>query len=123
MAGLVPATPIRRAQCQPKRDRRDIRAFTPVIDGLWPGMTQKRLLKIIPPAAPAVLPHLLTDGAGDARLLRRGRDHARLRLPAGDELFAPASGGSRTAGGATQVLAALAPGRPEKLLLGRRYWS
>src|SRR5262249_39215899 len=33
VAGLVPATPTRRAQCLPKRDRRDIRAFTPVLTG------------------------------------------------------------------------------------------
>jgi hypothetical protein len=30
--GLVPAISIRRAQCPPKRDRRDIRVFTPVFE-------------------------------------------------------------------------------------------
>jgi membrane-associated sensor protein len=35
-------------------------------------------------AAPALLPHPLADGAGNARLLRRGRNDTRLRLPAGD---------------------------------------
>jgi hypothetical protein len=33
MAGLVPAIPIRKARCFPDRDRRDIRAFTPVFEG------------------------------------------------------------------------------------------
>jgi hypothetical protein len=37
MAGLDPAIPLRRAQCVPKRDHRDIKAFTPVFDGLKPG--------------------------------------------------------------------------------------
>ena len=39
MAGLVPAIPLRDARCPPKRDHRDIRAFTPVFDGLCPVMT------------------------------------------------------------------------------------
>ena len=39
MAGLVPAIPLRRAQCVPKRGHRDIRAFTPVFDGLSPVTT------------------------------------------------------------------------------------
>jgi penicillin-binding protein 2 len=38
------------------------------------------------------------------------------------ELYAPA-GGTRTADGASPAVAALGPGRPEKLLLGRRYWT
>jgi hypothetical protein len=38
MAGLVPAIPIFGTQCQLDRDHRDIRAFTPVFDGLCPVM-------------------------------------------------------------------------------------
>jgi hypothetical protein len=38
MAGLVPAISFMEAQCVPQRDARDIRAFTPVFDGLCPGM-------------------------------------------------------------------------------------
>jgi penicillin-binding protein 2 len=66
------------------------------------------------PKPVTTLPKISADGVATA---------ASYTLPAGDDLLAPAPGGSRTAGGATQVLAALAPGRPEKLLLGRRYWS
>src|SRR3569623_1243292 len=39
---------------------------------------------IIHAAAPAVLPHLLADGAGDARLPGAGGDDLGLRLAAGD---------------------------------------
>ncbi|CAG7626900.1 penicillin-binding protein 2 [Actinacidiphila bryophytorum] len=70
--------------------------------------------KGIMPKPVTALPKISADGVATA---------ASYTLPAGDDLFAPAPGGSHTAGGATQVLAALAPGRPEKLLLGRRYWS
>jgi hypothetical protein len=38
MAGLVPAISFMEAQCVPQRDARDIRAFTPVFDGLCPGL-------------------------------------------------------------------------------------
>src|SRR6516164_7379217 len=42
MAGLVPAIPLRLARpCLPYRDGRDIRAFTPVFDGLCPAMTTR----------------------------------------------------------------------------------
>ncbi|WP_333769532.1 penicillin-binding protein 2 [Streptomyces sp. IBSBF 2435] len=58
------------------------------------------------------LPKISADGVASA---------ASYTLPSSDELFAPS--GPRTAGGAAPALAALAPGRPEKLLLGRRYWS
>src|SRR4051812_22691895 len=35
-------------------------------------------------AAPALLPHALADGAGNARLARRRRDDTALRLTSGD---------------------------------------
>ncbi|MFI0896861.1 penicillin-binding protein 2 [Streptomyces sp. NPDC020983] len=47
---------------------------------------------------------------------------ASYTVPAADELYVPADGPA-TAGGAAPVVAALGPGRPEKLLLGRRYSS
>jgi hypothetical protein len=37
MAGLVPAISLSQGPCPPNRGRRDIRAFTPVFDGLLPG--------------------------------------------------------------------------------------
>src|SRR5690349_1578099 len=50
---------------------------------LSPGGERESSPKIISPAPP-VLPQLLADGAGDARLVRRRRNDARLGLPAGD---------------------------------------
>ncbi|MFI0939076.1 penicillin-binding protein 2 [Streptomyces sp. NPDC021020] len=46
---------------------------------------------------------------------------ASYTVPATAQLDAP--GGPHTADGADPAVAALGPGRPEKLLLGRRYWS
>src|SRR5450759_3498719 len=48
------------------------------------GREKKESQKNIAAAAPAVLPALLADGAGNTRRLGRGRQHARLRLAAGD---------------------------------------
>src|SRR5690242_6576594 len=45
-------------------------------------LTTRTLSKIHPAAAPAVLPHLLADGAGDARGRCGGRYDAALRLAA-----------------------------------------
>jgi hypothetical protein len=39
ITGLVPVISLRDARCPPKRDGRDIRAITPVFDGLCPAMT------------------------------------------------------------------------------------
>src|SRR5829696_935331 len=44
--------------------------------------TELRVLAVH--AAPALLPHALADGAGDAGSIGAGRDDARLREPAGD---------------------------------------
>jgi hypothetical protein len=42
IAGLVPAISARMVRlCQPKRDGRDIRAFTPVLTGYGPAMTRR----------------------------------------------------------------------------------
>jgi hypothetical protein len=43
VVALVPAISLRDAPCPPKRDRRIIRAFTPVFDGLCPAMTAEGL--------------------------------------------------------------------------------
>jgi len=48
IAGLVPAISIRMAQCLDYRDGRDIRAFTPVFDGLLPGHDQAGLPRVLP---------------------------------------------------------------------------
>ena len=39
MAGLVPAIHVFIFKCKQGTDARHNRAFTPVVDGLWPGMT------------------------------------------------------------------------------------
>src|SRR4051812_41590667 len=44
----------------------------------------RSLIAIEPAAAPALLPHALADGAGDARRVGGGRDDARRRLAPGD---------------------------------------
>nr|WP_073493941.1 penicillin-binding protein 2 [Actinacidiphila paucisporea] len=80
---------------------------------------QKDTAKIDPkkgimPQPVTALPKISADGIATP---------ASYTVPPADDLVAPAPGGPHTAGGAAQVLAALAPGRPEKLLLGRRYWS
>jgi hypothetical protein len=49
IAGLVPAISIRMAQCPIYRDGRDIRAFTPVFDGLLPGHDQAGLPRVSSP--------------------------------------------------------------------------
>jgi hypothetical protein len=41
MAGLVPAIHDFAEKTKEDVDARHIRAFTPVFDGLWPGMTTK----------------------------------------------------------------------------------
>ncbi|WP_327291121.1 penicillin-binding protein 2 [Streptomyces sp. NBC_01198] len=60
------------------------------------------------------LPKISSDGVASP---------ASYVVPPSEDLFVPEPTGPRTGGGSTQALAALAPGRPEKLLLGRRYWS
>ncbi|CAG6393185.1 penicillin-binding protein 2 [Streptomyces cocklensis] len=60
------------------------------------------------------LPKISADGVATA---------ASYTVPSADDLVVPTPTGPHTADGTAQVLAALAPGRPEKLLLGRRYWS
>lgn len=70
--------------------------------------------KGIMPKPVTAVPKISADGVATA---------ASYTLPAGDDLFVPAPTGPRTADGTAEVQAALAPGRPEKLLLGRRYWS
>ncbi|MFI0719886.1 penicillin-binding protein 2 [Streptomyces sp. NPDC021224] len=47
---------------------------------------------------------------------------ASYTVPATDQFTVPADGPA-TSGGAAPAVAALGPGRPEKLLLGRKYWS
>ncbi|MFG1806073.1 penicillin-binding protein 2 [Streptomyces sp. NPDC049040] len=64
------------------------------------------------PKPVTTLPKISADGVASA---------ASYTLPSSDDLLVPS--GPHTVGGTTQELAALAPGRPEKLLLGRRYWS
>lgn len=69
--------------------------------------------KGIMPQPVSTLPKISADGVVS---------QASYTVPATDELYVPA-GGPRTADGTVTAVAALAPGRPEKLLLGRRYWS
>jgi hypothetical protein len=52
LAGLVPAISIRMAQVPDYRDGRDIRAFTPVFDGLLPGHDQVELPRVLPLSPP-----------------------------------------------------------------------
>jgi penicillin-binding protein 2 len=69
--------------------------------------------KGIMPKPLTTLPKISDDGAVT---------QASYTVPATEELYAPADG-PRTADGAGPAVAAVGPGRPEKLLLGRRYWS
>ncbi|WP_031514562.1 penicillin-binding protein 2 [Streptomyces sp. NRRL F-5123] len=69
--------------------------------------------KGIMPKPLSTLPKISADGVVT---------QASYTVPATEELDAPASG-PHTADGAAPAVAALGPGRPEKLLLGRRYWS
>src|SRR5262245_61056746 len=48
------------------------------------GLCAKPVSSTIEATAPALLPHALADGAGDARSLRGRRNDARLRNQAGD---------------------------------------
>ena len=64
MAGLVPAMHVLTIRCLKDVDARHIRAFTPVFDGLWPGMTNRKAARREGQATlVAVVPEAATSGS------------------------------------------------------------